>query len=374
MVEVGSMEIVGLFKDMNLFSSLAKIKTELRTVTEHVKSTTTEMFRMSNQSKMLSKFLGMIGVGGFAALLMTMPRVGTQLEIIHMYLELIALIMDETLGPAMEWVAEKFGDLYHWFKDLDPEAQEVITWLTVIGGLLLGGLGIAGVLGKLGALKTALLGIGGATGGATLAAAAIGLLAGGLAVLALDEMGALDYISDLGKGFREIGDTAGTTAESKWLPLYDTIMLVFGGFAMLGDIILWLVGLREWDDVVDNAGNVKKSMDRLLPSIHKVIDGLKQFSTVDVKYKVWGPLGSLYGMTQHAVGGFASYTGPHWLEAGESVGMKDTESASSFGGGDTTINNNYDGATFVLTNGLDIDDFIEMTSRKQAQKSAWGAF
>ena len=374
MVEVGSMEIVGLFKDMNLFSSLAKVKTELRTVTEHVKSTTTEMFRMSKQTKMLSGFIGAIGVGGFAALLMTMPRVGTQLEIIHMYLELIALIMDETLGPVMERVAEKFGDLYHWFKDLDPEAQEVITWLTLIGGLLLGGLGITGIIGKLGTLKTALLGLGGATGGATLAAAAIGLLAGGLAVLALDEIGALDYISELGQGLRDIGDTAGTTSESKWLPLYDTLMLVFGGFALLGSTILWLVGLKSWKDLGNDVDRYKASFDRLLPSITKVIDALKSFGTVDPKYKVWGPLGSLYGMTQHAVGGFASYTGPHWLEAGEPIGMKGTESASSFGGGDTTINNNYDGATFVLTNGLDIDDFIEMTSRKQAQKAAWSGF
>jgi len=374
MVEVGSMEIVGLFKDMNLFSSLAKVKTVLRTVTEHVKSTTTEMFRMSKQTKLLSGFLGMIGVGGFAALLMTMPRVGAQLEIIHMYLELIALIMDETLGPAMEWVADRFKDLYHWFKALDPKAQEVITWLTVIGGLLLGGLGIGAILGKLGALKTALMGIGGATGAATIAAAAIGVLAGSLAVLALDEVGALDYISDLGKELRAVGDTAGTTSESKWLPLYDTLMLVFGGFALLGSTILWLVGLKSWKDLGNDVDRYKASFDRLLPSITKVIDALRSFSTVDPKYKVWGPLGSIYGMTQHAVGGFASYTGLHHLEAGESVGMKGTETASGYGGGDTTINNNYDGATFVLTNGLDIDEFIELTSRKQAQRASWGAF
>jgi len=54
--------------------------------------------------------------------------------------------------------------------------------------------------------------------------------------------------------------------------------------------------------------------------------------------------------------------------------MKGTETASGYGGGDTTINNNYDGATFVLTNGLDIDEFIELTSRKQAQRASWGAF
>jgi len=336
MVEVGSMEIVGLFKDMNLFSSLAKVKTELRTVSEHVKSTTTEMFRMSNQTKMVSKFLRMIGVGGFAALLMTMPRVGTQLEIIHMYLELIALIMDETLGPAMEWVAEKFGDLYHWFKELDPEAQRVITWLAVIGGFLLGGLGIAGVLGKLGALKALFIG--------------------------LYSKGILPVVLWLG---RLLGAFAVTTAGAFLLVAAIATLTTY--FTIL---ILKKVGILDW------ARSIGTEFGRLIKNIRGAKEILEGLLTALETF----PTGKLMSFlikkefTEHAVGGFASYTGLHHLEAGESVGMKGTESASSFGGGDTTINNNYDGATFVLTNGLDIDDFIEMTSRKQAQKSAWGAF
>ena len=373
MVEVGSMEILGLFKDMGLIGGLSKVKQNLATVTSHVKSTTTEMFRMTNQTKALTKFLRMIGVGGFAALLMTMPRVGTQLEKIHVWLELIALIMDETLGPAMEWVADKFEDLYRWFKDLDPEAQKVITWLTVIGGLLLGGLGIAGILGKLGALKTALMGIGGATGAGTVAAAGIGLLTGALVVLALDEVGALDYIADLGQSLRDVGDTAGTTEESKWLPLYDTLMLVFGGFALLGSTIMWLLGLREWNQLIDDVDRYKASFDRLLPSIEKVISALKEF-----KPSAFGPIGTLveyaFGTTKTDVGATTlPYTGLYWGKAGETVSMKGTE-VSAGSGGSTVINNNYDGAQFILNGGIDIDDFVELTSRKQAQRASWGAF
>jgi len=332
------------------------------------------MFRMSKQTKLLSGFLGMIGVGGFAALLMTMPRVGAQLEIIHMYLELIALIMDETLGPAMEWVADRFKDLYHWFKALDPKAQEVITWLTVIGGLLLGGLGISAILGKLGGLSKALFKIGGSTGAGFAAAAGIGFLIGALAVLALDEVGALKYISDLGKKLREIGDTAGTTKENKWLPLYDMIMLVFGGFALLGDVILWLVGLKEWKQVVIDADRIRDSFDRITQAIQNVVIEFNKLTGLKMSaLNLSSPGMFLAGLTQHAVGGFASYTGPHWVEAGEPIGMKGTE-VSGGPGGSTVINNIYDGATFVLQNGLDIDDFINMTSRKQAEKSAWGAF
>jgi len=367
MVEVGSMEIVGLFKDMNLFSSLAKVKTELKTVTEHVKSTTTEMFRMSNQTKMLSGFLGAIGVGGFAALLMTMPRVGTQLEIIHMYLELIALIMDETLGPAMEWVAEKFGDLYHWFKELDPEAQALITWLTVIGGMLLGGLGLAGIIGKFGALKAVIVGIAShisafvawLVAGSTAAlafAAVIGALVGVFVVWLMHKTGIMAFISDLGKGFREARENGDILANA--------ITLVLSPLLLLGGIINRIVTGKPWNDF-------KKDLNIITDSFNNLTSAAKDaFRAIGItKLPFVGEIGA-----GHAVGGFASYTGLHHLAAGESVGMKGTESAGSFGGGDTTINNNYDGATFVLSNGLDIDDFIELTSRKQAQRASWGAF
>ncbi|MCK5223156.1 hypothetical protein KAR04_00165 [Candidatus Calescamantes bacterium] len=371
MVEVGSMEIVGLFKDMNLFSSLAKVKTELRTVTEHVKSTTTEMFRMSNQTKMLSGFLGAIGVGGFAALLMTMPRVGTQLEIIHMYLELIALIMDETLGPAVEWVAEKFGELYYWFKALNPETQALITWLTILGALLLGGLGIAGILGKFGALKTLLVGVWNALVPVVmwfgrfialpiLAAASLGMLIGWIAATIAEFTGLF-----------AIGEKLDERIE-QWVVngsiLANIYQIVASAVHALGAAVSALVFGTGWTAFDEDITRIKRNLGYLKDELTDVIGSIKRYATA------WGSAMSSAGMTRHAVGGFASYTGPHWVEAGEPIGMKGTESASSFGGGDTTINNNYDGATFVLQNGLDIDDFINMTSRKQAEKSAWGAF
>jgi len=335
MVEVGSMEIVGLFKDMNLFSSLTKLKTELNTVSSHVKSTTTEMLRMSKQTQILSGILGAIGVGGFAALLMSMPRVSTQLEIIRMYLELIAMIMDETLGPAVAWVAEQFGKLYNWFKALSPEAQGLITWLTVIGGALISGLGISALLGKLGLLKDGfvwllgvlkpvvlwagrlLSGFVSSAAGPIILTAAIGLLISKLTILLLKKTGLLDWATDIGTKF--------------------------GG-------------------MIKNIKGAETALRGLLSALEMFPTG--KISSILLKQE----------FAQHATGGIASYTGLHHLEAGETVSMKGTESSISASGGDTTINNNYDGATFVLTNGLDIDDFIELTSRKQSQKAAWSGF
>jgi hypothetical protein len=370
MVEVGSMEIVGLFKDMNLFSSLAKVKTELRTVTEHVKSTTTEMFRMSNQTKMLSKFLGMIGVGGFAALLMTMPRVGAQLEIIHMYLELIALIMDETLGPAMEWVAEKFEDLYHWFKDLDPEAQKVITWISVITGLFIGGMGLAWITGLFGTFKTVLTWLwkrvlvpigtwfGRFVALPVLAAAAIGSFIGLIAVAIAKVTGLWDILNDFDETIEKWVTNGNILAT-----IYQTIA---SGVHALGAAVSALVFGTGWNAFDEDIIRIKRNLNLLKEAAE---DALNAIGITKLPF-----IGEFGGGGPKDVGGIASYTGYHWLKAGETVGMEGTESASGFGGGDTTINNNYDGATFVLTNGLDIDDFIEMTSRKQAQKSAWGAF
>ena len=369
MVEVGSMEIVGLFKDMNLFSSLAKVKTELKTVTEHVKSTTTEMFRMSNQTKMLSGFLGAIGVGGFAALLMTMPRVGTQLEIIHMYLELIALIMDETLGPAMEWVAEKFGELYYWFKALNPETQALITWLTVLGGTLIGGLGLTGILGKFGALKALLVGVWNALVPVVmwfgrfialpvLAAASLGMLIGWI-VATIAEF----------TGLFAIGEKLDEKIE-QWVVngriLANIYQIIASAVHALGAAVSALVFGTGWTAFDEDIIRIKRNLNLLKEAAE---DALNAIGITKLPF-----IGEFGGGGPKDVGGIASYTGLHWLKAGETVDMKGTETAGSVGGGDTTINNNYDGATFVLQNGLDIDDFIEMTSRKQAQKAVWSGF
>ena len=65
------------------------------------------------------------------------------------------------------------------------------------------------------------------------------------------------------------------------------------------------------------------------------------------------------------------YTGLFWGKAGETVSMKGTTNES---GGGTIITNDFNGATFNLADGMDIDMFVDLLNRKQAEKSVWEGF
>lgn len=369
MAESWSMEVKGIFRDVNLLTSLAKLKAEVRRAGEYIKSTTVEMKRMASEAKVLGGLLSLIGAGGFAALLMSAPRTAAALAKLKTWLELIFLILDEHLSPAVEWLADQFGKLYDWFKNLSPEWQKAISW-AVAAGFAFTGLAVA--IGTVNTVLKTLFGWSLVTWLASQAAAvwafiaalvgpvglaiALGLIAGALAVLVLDKIGVFDWFSDLGRKFREVRDQGST--------LNDIITVTFGLFGLLGKAVLTLVGAQSWSDMKRDFSTWEKSLGNIASSLG-IINNLGGRLDVETDQ---GGFGGKYD-----VGGMVSYTGLHWLKAGEQVSMQGA-SSSKTGAGGTTITNDFGGATFVLQNGLDIDDFVEVVSRKQAEKSAWSSF
>lgn len=387
MAIVGSMEVIGLFKDMGLFMALKKMQAQMKQSAHAAKEVSIEMVRGAKNASLLSKAMGLLGLGGFAALLTSMPRVNAELTQTKTWVELIGLEMDDNLAPATHAVNVALEGLYNWFTGLTETQQSIVVWagivtlaLVSIGvaagrlSLALKGLGLSGFITWLG---NAAGGIAAFVAGSLAAQVAIGLLTGALGVLALDKIGVLDWVSGIGERFRTAYENGETWAE--------IIMLLVGNFALLGDAILALLGIKEWSAFHADL----EKMDRILSSIlGKVKDllgsawgnmtnafssglGMLGFSTeVDTS--------SLGGYEVHDTGGMAGYTGFHWLKAGETINNTQVSSfnqnsqAPSATGGDTyiTIENNFSGDN-VLNNGMDFDDFVEKTSAIQAEKLAW---
>ena len=71
---IGSMAVKGVFRAGGLLTGLGNTIGKLKETQMNSKSTSTEMKRMTGQSHLLAKALGLIGVTGFTALLMQTPQ------------------------------------------------------------------------------------------------------------------------------------------------------------------------------------------------------------------------------------------------------------------------------------------------------------
>lgn len=362
MAVVGSMEVIGLFRDMGLFINMKKIQAEMRSAASAVKETSTEMVRATRNAGLLGKVMGLVGIGGFAALLTTMPRVNAELGIAHTWMELIGLEMDDNLAPAAELLSGALEKVYLWFSGLTEGQQDIIIWagiaamgLMSIGaaagmtGLALKGLGLSGVIGWLGTFAGK---IGAAVAGSLALQVGIGLLVGFLGVLALDKAGVLDWISNLGEHFRERANDGDT--------LYQVLELMLLPLATIGELVLALLGIKGWDTF---HANIRKAKDLIGELADKYLSLQKSMGT-----GVWNAImPEKYEI--HDTGGMAGYTGMHWLKAGETVNTVGTGS----GGGGTTIQINNNFGDVSLQNGMDWDEFLDKSSQGQADKLAWMA-
>lgn len=380
--ELGSLLLKGVYRDINLKSSLERIKSLLVSTKGTLSNVTVEMFRMTKQSGILGIALGAIGIGGFASLLSMMPRVNSQLRLAKTYLNLIAIELDDNVSPAAEWATTKMEDLYNLIRDSPEWIQTGVAGLgllsltalpALIAGFLSGKLSVASFMKVLGSIKTAAAGaVGWLSGIATsiwsfisasaAAQIAAGLLLGVLAVFALDRAGVLDWISELTQGFRDARDDGDLLANA--------ITLILGPLALLGDAILVLIGSKTWSDFKNDLEVIKDSFITLRKSVSDFYRELRNVRVPD-----WmGTARSYLGMGVHAVGGQATYTGWHWLESGETVNPRGISgSGGGSGNGSITIENNFTG-NIVLNNGMDMDEFVEENSRRQAQKLAWRSF
>ena len=365
--EVGSMQLVGGWTDAGLLAGLARAKQASEDAASSARNVGTEFERAQKSTNLLTKALGLISLGGLASLLLAAPRTSAQLERMKTYLSLIANIMDEHVSPAVRVLVDQIEKLYHWFKNLSKTEQAIVTWGVVataalisvglaagILGASLKGLGLSGAIASLGKFASAALGSAAATSALAVAA---GLLLGYLGILALDRIGFFEWISNLGAGFRQ------AVADGNALAM--AIQLCLTPLALMGSALMSLAGLQSW-------GTFKQHVRESIDLLKKFIDTYSTFSSVMgfLGAPMTGGLShvAMKVYQKHDVGGIASYTGLHYLKAGEVVS---TKSSSGSGEGDRIINivNNF--GDVLLQNGMDFEQFVEKISRTQAERVAW---
>jgi len=360
--EVGSMEVKGIFRDAGLMIALARVKKDLMGIAHQAKAVTTDFVRLTAQSSKLQGVLGLIGGFSFFGLLATAPRTAAQLERIWLYVKLIFNVIDKHLSPAMAWLADQFENLYKWFKNLDPEWQKLISYGLAAGAALssvglmaaLTGVGIGflkSALAKLavyitGTLIPTLIGAGGLS-------VALGIVAGLFAVWALDKAGVFDFVSKLGKGFRDAANDGDTWAVA--------LRAMVGPFALVGDAILALVGAKSWTD-----------FKRDLKIFIKDIDTLTQ--KWEAFWKVRGKtVGSQIGIRARGAVEASTPAGGHTpgatIYAGTPVGGATTTNSK-----ETNIHNEITGNTFVMQNGMDVEEFVDSINKQQARTANWRTF
>lgn len=108
---IGSMAVKGVFRAGGLLTGLGNTIGKLKETQMNSKSTSTEMKRMTGQSHLLAKALGLIGVTGFTALLMQTPQLAGALAKIKTEMMLIAYSVGKHLKPALDDVAGILHDI-----------------------------------------------------------------------------------------------------------------------------------------------------------------------------------------------------------------------------------------------------------------------
>jgi hypothetical protein len=371
MAVVGSMEVAGIYHDLGLILNLQKVKQKMKEAARTTKEMTVELARAAKGSSTLTKVMGLIGLGGFASLLSGMPRVNAELTQAKTWVSLIALEMDDNLAPAAGAVSDALEGVYEWFSGLTETQQSIIIWSGIVVGALTS-IGVASVVmseGLKGLTLTNLVAwfsstassIAAFVAGSLAAQVAIGVVIGLLGVLALDKAGVLDYISNLGEGFRTARENGETWAE--------VLTVLAGTVALVGDAILALLGIKGWDDFYADLKLVEETFDSLVDKIENFAKGAGA--------SIWNAVvPSQYEI--HATSGIAGYTGFHWLEAGEAIGNSVYETSSdSVNSGNTTVNNdntqnitNYISG-IQLSTGMSFEQFVKKLTLTQAESARW---
>lgn len=361
--DVGSMEIKGIFRDAGLMISLAKVKNDLTGIAHQAKSVTTDFTRLTAQSKKLQGVLGLIGGFSFFGLLASAPRTAAQLERIWLYVKLIFNVIDKHLAPAVKWLADQFENLYKWFKNLDPEWQKIISYglgagaaLTALGvGAGLSAAGLSGIASSITAIKLAvggksmlaLLGMIGLT-------AAIAYITIKFAEWAAEVTGLNDWMKSLNTTFLKARDSG-----EMWAVVIDLALVPI---RTLMGILDGLVNSDNWKKLRDDFKLLKQDIDSITAAYEKFIRSVGLT-----------PSSSQIGIRSEAseastpAGGYAPGA---TIYAGSTVGGNTNTSNNK----ETTINNEISGNTFVMQNGMDVNEFVDSINKQQARSANWRNF
>lgn len=379
--EIGSLFITGQFKDMGLMAAMRKARNELVAMGKDSQGVTNDMMRMTNRTKLLTGALGLIGIGGFASMVSMMPRVNAQLSLAKTYIQLIALELDDNFAPVVETANGLLETFVGWFQELPEPLQTIIGLIAILAGSSIVALiaGLASGILKFSALKagvgllvTALSTLWGwivagvtyivtAVAGSTALTVAVLAIVAAILLLVADALGFFDWIDSLILRFQEARDEG-----SLWAAAITALLSPIG---LLGDAIDLLLGRKSWDEFKGDIGDM---IDDFVALKDAILDFSSALLGVDIPSWVSNATSWLTGNIGHDVGtANVTYTGWHWLEAGESVSMRGTNNSTSGGssGGQTNITNKF--GDVVISNGMDLDEFVEYISKSIASKTAW---
>lgn len=379
--EIGSLFITGQFKDMGLMAAMRKARNELVAMGKDSQGVTNDMMRMTNRTKLLTGALGLIGIGGFASMVSMMPRVNAQLSLAKTYVQLIALELDDNFAPVVETANGLLETFVGWFQELPEPLQTIIGLIAILAGSSIVALiaGLASGILKFSALKagvgllvTALSTLWGwivagvtyiatAVAGSTALTVAVLAIVAAILLLVADALGFFDWIDSLILRFQEARDEG-----SLWAAAITALLSPIG---LLGDAIDLLLGRKSWDEFKGDIGDM---IDDFVALKDAILDFASALLGVDIPSWVSNATSWLTGNIGHDVGtANVTYTGWHWLEAGESVSMRGTNNSTSGGssGGQTNITNKF--GDVVISNGMDLDEFVEYISKSIASKTAW---
>lgn len=371
--EVGSMDVVMNYKDNGFRAGLAQAKAWLMETKQSSKSVKVEMTRLGAAALATGVYIAKLGkriMNMMTNTLADSPFLIGAMTRIKTTFQLLGWEITKVLKPIFDWLADKLGDLYDWFTDLNPRVQKFVSWITILGtvaasailgiggiALTLKGLGFAGLLTAIESFVGWVVGIGTAFLASEAFVAAmgvsLGIVAGFIAVMALDELGILDWISDLGAGFRDALDNGNLLA--------DALNLIMTPLSVIGDLILVMVTDKTMEDFW-------KDMDKVADSARNMADALKGAFGFDKPANF-----SMSAVDGYAVGTMAvPSTGMYKLHAGETVNPAGVSRGSS--GGSTNIVVDFGNAVINLASGIDLENLADTISNRIAEKQAWEAF
>ena len=247
-LNVGSMLVKAKFESGNMMSGLGAMNSRFKESQLAAKQATTQFSRMKGSLLAMGTSAALTGgalLGMLMNAIMQSPFLAAALAKLKTQMMLFGNAIARHLAPILEKVVDFVKWLREKFQALPEPIQASIVKIIAFGIIILGLIGTLGFLGiALGGIKTGLIALGlsgiiaklgifataiaGSTAAIFALAIVAGLLAGGLAVIALDKLGVITWFEDLG---RKVGSLNSI--------LRDTLILVgsiFGG--KLGGAIL----------------------------------------------------------------------------------------------------------------------------------------
>jgi len=221
-LNVGSMLVTLKCNVSSMQSAIANVILKLKGTEVGSKSLNAELKRMKGTLVGIAAMAGLTAGGllaGITAAVMQSPFLAAELAKLKVEFRLLGDAIAKHVAP----ILNKFVGLVRWLREkftaLPESVQSTIVKIIVFGAIILGLLTIiGGFILALGGVSTALgvlipaglvatitafgTGIWALVAGSLLLQAALGLLLGGLVVIAMDKFGLLDWISDIGEGFR----------------------------------------------------------------------------------------------------------------------------------------------------------------------------